>query len=111
MNLKYKEGSSSAHHLNEMHSIVNQLFSMEIVLDDELQALLLLSSFPASWETVISLNNSASDVVVAMSLATRSLLNEERRRKILGSSQSETLVIGNRGRSKSRKLHCREKSR
>ncbi|KAF8413693.1 hypothetical protein HHK36_001685 [Tetracentron sinense] len=68
VNLKYKEGNSIAEHLNEIQSIVNQLTSMEMVLDDELQALLLLSSLPDSWETlVVSLSNSAPDGIVTMS--------------------------------------------
>lgn len=53
VNLKYKEGTSIAEHLNEMQSIVNQLSSMKMALDDELQALLLLSSLPESWETLV----------------------------------------------------------
>lgn len=35
VNLKYKGGTSVAEHLNEMQSIVNQLSSMKMVLDDE----------------------------------------------------------------------------
>jgi len=38
--------------------MVNQLTTMEILLDDELLALLLLSSLLDSWETlVVSLSN------------------------------------------------------
>ena len=48
VNLKYKEGSPIPEHLNEIKSIVNQLASMKIVFDDELQALMLLSSLPES---------------------------------------------------------------
>ena len=82
VNLKYREGASIAEHLNEMQSITNQLSSMKMSLDDELQALLLLSSLPESWETlVVSLSNSAPDGIVTMSQVTSSLLNEELRRK------------------------------
>ena len=55
---------------------------MKMSLDDELQALLLLSSLPESWETlVVSLSNSAPDGIVTMSQVTSSLLNKELRRK------------------------------
>ena len=105
MNLKYREGASIAEHLNEMQSITNQLSSMKMSLDDELQALLLLSSLPESWETlVVSLSNSAPDGIVTMSQVTSSLLNEELRRKSSATSQndSQALISENRGRSKSR---------
>ena len=82
MSLKYRESASTFKHLNEIQSITNQLSSMKKFLDNELQALLLLSLLPESWETlVVSLNNSALDGVVTMSQVTSSLLNEELRRK------------------------------
>ncbi|KAJ8466528.1 hypothetical protein OPV22_029080 [Ensete ventricosum] len=105
VNLKYKEGTSIPEHLNEMQSITNQLSSMKMPLDDELQALLLLSSLLESWETlVVSLSNSAPDGIVTMSQVTSSLLNEELRRKNSSTSQidSQALVSENRGRSKSK---------
>lgn len=112
VNLKFKEGDSISEHLNEIQSIVNQLAAMKMVLDDELQALLLLSSLPDSWETlVVSLSNSAPDGVVSMNQVTSSLLNEEIRRKSSGSSHSHALVTENRGRSKSRQPQNRDKSR
>lgn len=98
MNLNYKEGGLITEHLNKIQSIVNQLSSMKIVLDNELQALLLLSLLPERWETlVVSLSNSALDRVVTMNQVTGNLLNEETRRKSLGSSTPETFVIKKRG--------------
>ena len=114
MNSKYKEGTPIAEHLNEIKSIVNQLAAMKITFDDELQALLLLSSLPESWETlVVTVSNFAPDGVVTMSQVTNSLLNEETRRKSSGSSHSEALLMENRGigRSKSRVSHNHDKSR
>ncbi|KAJ8504994.1 hypothetical protein OPV22_005880 [Ensete ventricosum] len=105
VNLKYKEGTSIPKHLNEIQSITNQLSSMKMSLDDELQTLLLLSSLPESWETLmVSLSNSAPDGIVIMSQVTSSLLNEELRRKNSATSHidSQTLVLENRGMSKSK---------
>ena len=48
VNLKYKERCSIGEHLSEFQSLVNQLAIVKMTLDDELQALLLLSSFPDS---------------------------------------------------------------
>ena len=60
-------------------------------LDDELQALLLLSSLPESWETlVVSLSNSALDGVITMSQVTSIVRNEELRRKNSVTSQNDS---------------------
>ena len=60
VNLKYKNGHSVAEHTSDFQGLVNQLNAMKMKIEDELQALLLLSSLPDSWDTlVISLSNSA----------------------------------------------------
>ena len=85
--MNYKEGASVAEHLNEVKNIVNQLASMKVSLDDKLQTLLLLSSLPDSWETlVVSLSNSVSDRKVSISTVTNSLFNEGVRQQSSGTS-------------------------
>ncbi|KAF8387595.1 hypothetical protein HHK36_026248 [Tetracentron sinense] len=97
--MKFKEGGPIAEHLNEFQGVVNQLTTMKLVLDDELQALLLLSSLPDSWETlVVTVSNSAPNGELSMSLVTNSLFNEETRRKSAGTDNAQALVIENRGR-------------
>ena len=60
VNLKLKEGKSIAEHLSQFQDLVNNMVTMKLVIDDELQALFLLSSLLDSWETlVVSLSNSA----------------------------------------------------
>ena len=111
VNLKYKDGASVSEHLNQVQSIVNQLLAMEVVLDEEMQAMLLLSSLPDSWETlVISVSNSTPDGKLTMTQVTGSLLNEETRRKASGVDQPQALVHETRGRSKSRKPNDQGKS-
>jgi len=62
---------------------------MKINLDDEVQALPLLSSLPGSWNTfVVSLSNSAPDGKLTLELVKNSLLNEEARRKEKGNNLS-----------------------
>ena len=113
--LQYKDGNSIVVHMNEFQGVVNQLAGMKMKLEDELQALLLLSSLPDSWDTlVVSLSNSAPDGKMTMDMVTASLLNEESRRKESGfSSQVEANVIpeSSRGRSKSRNPQNRDKSK
>ena len=86
--------------------------SMKLIIDDELQALLLLSSLPDSWETlVVLLSNSTPNGVLQLSMVRDSLFNEETRRKDMCKDNAQTLVIENRGRSKTRNSKGRGKSR
>ena len=78
---------------------------MKMFLEDELQALLLLSSLPDSWETlVVSFSTSAPGGKLTMEMVKESLLNEEARKK-KGESSFGVLVSEKPegcGRSKSR---------
>ena len=105
MNLKYKDGNSVAKHLNNFQGLLNKLSTMKLELDDEVHALLLLSSLPNNWETlVVSLSNLVSNGVITINMVKDNMCNEEARRKELGiSSSTETLVIERRRRSNSRK--------
>nr|GEW83588.1 retrovirus-related Pol polyprotein from transposon TNT 1-94 [Tanacetum cinerariifolium] len=49
VNLKMKEGGSVTDHVNEFNSIISRVISVDIKFEDEVQALLLLSSLPDSW--------------------------------------------------------------
>ncbi|GJY05422.1 hypothetical protein Tco_0371362 [Tanacetum coccineum] len=54
-----KEGASVANHVNEFNSILSRLMLVDIKFDDDVQALLLLSSLPESWSfTVTTVNGS-----------------------------------------------------
>ena len=82
VNLKYKEGRSITKHVSEFQDLVDQLTTMKIILDDELQALLFLSSLPDSWETLVVLvNNSASNGKLTLDMVTDRLRNEESKSK------------------------------
>ena len=106
VNLKYKDGKSMTKHTSDFQGLVNQLAAMKMPLEDELKALLLLSSLPDSWETlVVSLSTLALRGKLTMEMVKKSLLSEEARRKEKGESSSEVLVSEKherRGRSKSR---------
>ena len=99
VNLKLQSGTSVAEHTNEFQSLVNQLSEVELQLGDEEQALLLLSSLPDNWETlVVSLSNSAPNGRLTMSMVKDALFNEEARRKDVGVDQSHAFVTERRGR-------------
>ncbi|KAA8534394.1 hypothetical protein F0562_031911 [Nyssa sinensis] len=112
--MKFKEGGSIADHLNEFQCVINQLATMKMVIEDELQALLLLSSLPDSWETlVVTMSNFAPDGKLSMGQVSSSLFNEETRRKLAGTDNAQALVSENRGRSKNKghKGHGKSKGR
>jgi len=82
-------------HLKNFKGLINQSAKIEMKLDDKLQALLLFSSFPESWDTLlVTLSNSALVGKLTMDTVTNSLLNEEVRGKERGiSSQSEANFV------------------
>ncbi|KAI5342466.1 hypothetical protein L3X38_010341 [Prunus dulcis] len=82
-----------------------------MVLDDELQALVLLSSLPDSWDTlVVSLSNLAPQGILTLDIVKDSMFNEEARRKEQGvAAESEALVSKYRGRTNNRKFHRQDK--
>ncbi|GMP36494.1 hypothetical protein CsSME_00008607 [Camellia sinensis var. sinensis] len=93
INLKLKSGVSVAEHTSEFHSLVNQLALIKMELEDEMQALLLLSSLLDNWETlVVSLSNSAPEGKLTMEMVTDALFNEEARKRKMGGEQSQALV-------------------
>ena len=114
--MRYKEGTSVADHLNDVQGIIDQLSGMNLKLEDEVTALLILASLPESWETLkIAITSSAADGVVTMEDVKSGILNEEMRRRSQGvsssSSQSDVLAVDGRGRSESRGSKKRGKSR
>ena len=65
--LRLDEEKSVAEHLNEFQDVINQLANMKVNFDDELQALLLMSSLSESWETlVVSLSNSNANGTISL---------------------------------------------
>ena len=112
VNLKLKEGKSIAEHLSEFQDLVNQMVTMNLIIDDELQVLLFLSSLPNSWETlIVSLSNFAPNGVLQLAIVKDSLLNEETRRNDMGKDIAHALVTENKGRSKSRSSKGQGKSK
>jgi Zinc knuckle len=84
---------------------------MKMVLDEKLQALILLSFLPDSWETlVVSLSNSAPNGVVTLAMVKDNMLNEELRHKELEiTSESSALIIENKKMSTHRNSHDDDK--
>ena len=67
INLKYKDGNNMVEHISSFKGIVNKLVAMKLNIDDEMQASLLLSSLPDSWETlVVTVSNSTPNRILIM---------------------------------------------
>ncbi|KAI3767934.1 hypothetical protein L2E82_18363 [Cichorium intybus] len=115
VNLKMMEGSSATDHINEFNSILSRLISVDIKFEDEVQALLLLSSLPESWSgTVTAVSSSVGGAKLTFESIRNLILSEDVRRRSIGESSSSLLSTedrgrksnrggGGRGRSKSRK--------
>ncbi|MCO5611719.1 hypothetical protein L7F22_065977 [Adiantum nelumboides] len=86
MRLSMKEGSSVSSHLNEFNSLYSQLTSKGLNFNDEMKAIFLLFSLPASWDTFnTTMSNSTHGGKLAFSVVTSALLTEEIRRQSLDS--------------------------
>ncbi|KAL6334618.1 hypothetical protein AAG906_019470 [Vitis piasezkii] len=108
------ENASVTQHLNEFNTITNQLSSIEIDFDDELRALIILASFPNSWEAMrMAVSNSKGNEKLKYNDIRDLILVEEIRRRDAGeTSGSGNDRSSNRGRSKSKNSNQnRSKSR
>lgn len=105
-NLKMAEGASITHHLNEFSTITTQLSSVSIEFDDEIKALILLSSLPNSWNaTVTAVSNSLGNAKLKFSDISDLILNEDIRRKEsneVSASSSNALYSETRGSGRER---------
>lgn len=99
-NLKMVEGASITNHINKFNMIMAQLSSVEIVSEDEVKALILLSSLLESWSTTVTAVSSLlGSTKLKMDDARDFILSEDICRKESGESSGSALSIQNRGRS------------
>ncbi|MCO5552572.1 hypothetical protein L7F22_006085 [Adiantum nelumboides] len=84
--LSMKEVSSVSSHLNEFNALYLQLTSKGLNFDDEMKAIFLLCSLPASWDTFnTAISNSTHGGKFAFGDVTCALLTEEIQRQSLDS--------------------------
>ena len=62
-NLQMSEGGSVVDHINEFDMIVSQLSSILINFEDEIKALILMSSLPESWDTIVAQSAVPEDLI------------------------------------------------
>jgi gag-polypeptide of LTR copia-type len=78
--LKMKDDISMRTHASEFNSITTQLKSFKVNLDKEVLCLLLLTSLPTSWDTLVTTVANTMDNIFKLSDIVASLLNEEMRK-------------------------------
>ena len=90
-----------AQHLNELNTIITQLSSVEIEFDDEVRALILLSSLPDSWNaTVTAVSSSSGNGKLKVNDVRDLVLSEEILQRESGeTSNSSALHTESRGRT------------
>ena len=124
-NLKIAENASVAQHLNEFNTIRNQLSFVEIDFDDEIHALIVLTSLPNSWVAMrMTISKSTGKEKLKYNDIRDLILVEEIRKRDTGETSESGSALNletrgrgndrnsNRGRSKSRNSNWnRSKSR
>ncbi|VFQ70407.1 unnamed protein product [Cuscuta campestris] len=111
VNTRMKEGTLVTEHINKLNSILTRLASVEIKVDDDVQALLLLSSLLDSWfGTVVAVIGSLGPNGFTFDQIRDLVLGEDVRRKSSGESYGGLLHVC-RGRRNSRGSRSKKKQR
>ena len=100
-NLWMAKGALVVQHLNELNIVTTQLSLVGIEFDEEVQALLLLSSLPKSWNVIVTTMSSLTGSNKLKFDDVRDLLLSEeiRRKESSESSTSPVLHTESRGRN------------
>ncbi|VFQ76765.1 unnamed protein product [Cuscuta campestris] len=117
VNKRMKNGTSVTEHINKLNSILARLLSVGLKFDDEVQALLLLSSLPDSWSrTVTAVTGSVGPDGFTFEKIRDLVLGEDVRRRSSGESSEESLNIvrgrgNNRGSGSKNRRRSQSKTR
>ena len=97
--MRMKEGTNIVDHLNVFNTLIFQLSSMDVKIDDEDKSVNLLCTFPESWVQVVSsISLSTTDTLEFYNVVGALLSEELRKKSSLETSSPKALVV--RGRSK-----------
>ena len=113
-NLQMSGNGSISDHINEFNMILSQLNSVDINFKDEIKALILMSSLPEYWDTVVSaISSSRGSQKQKFNEIRDVVLSESIRKRKVGDSSGSALCVNRRGRSKTKGQyqHGRSKSK
>ena len=97
-NLQMSEGGFVVDHINEFNMIVSQLRSVEINFEDEIKALILMSSLPKSWDTVVAaISSSRGSDKLKFDEIRDVVLSESTRKREIRNSSGSALSVDQRG--------------
>jgi len=78
--LRMKEGTTVLEHLNFFNKIINELLTVDIKIDKEDKALILLSSLPESYDHIVTTILYGKETII-LEEVTSTLLSNEIRKK------------------------------
>ena len=97
-NLQMSETASVCDHINEFNMIVSQLNSVDINFEDEIKVLILMSSLPESWGTVVAaISSSRGSEKLKFDEIHDVVLSESIRKREVGHSSGSALSIDRGG--------------
>ena len=112
-NLQMSKARSVSYHINEFNMIVSQLNLVDINFEDEIKALILMSSMRESWDTVVvAISSFRVSEKLNFDDIPNVVLSEDIRKREVGDSSGSALSVDRKGRSKmkSQNTHGRSKS-
>ena len=113
-NLQMSENGSVSDHINKFNMIVTQLNSVNINFRDEIKALILMSSLPKSWDTVVAaISSSRGSEKLKFDEIRDAFLSKSIHKREVEDSSGSALSVGRKGRSKTKgqNQHGRSKSK
>ena len=84
-------------HINEFNMIVSQLSSVEINFEDEIKALILMSSLPESWDTIVAAISSSQGSDKLKFDEIRDVVRKSIRKREIENSSSSALSVDHDG--------------
>ena len=107
-----EDGDSVTDHLNVFNTLVSQLVSVDIKMEEEDKCITLLCSLPNSWDNLVVAIGSGTESALKFEDIVSSLLSEEMRRKSMESQNADVLSVRS-GHPKERRRYTggRSKSR
>lgn len=110
--LRMEDGDSVTDHLNVFNTLVSQLVSVDVKMEEEDKCITLLCSLPDSWDNLVVAIGSSTKSALKFEDIVSSLLSEEMRRKSMESQSTDALSVrSSRTKERGRYTRGRSKSR
>jgi len=99
-----KEGTAVLEHLNFFNKIINKLLAIDVKIDEEDKALILLSSLPESYDHIVTTMLYGKEALILEEVTSTPLSNEIRKRPNQEyQTRSGLVVTGRKGKGEGRK--------